>query len=101
MNLFVHSSPKSAIKRCLLRIFIKAKNNNEFMAKDLSQQLLDFIKTVKQQEDSSIQRYNDCVNSINDCFNNFSVGVSAITFIVKDVFDLLIEYLKTLVDDLR
>lgn len=95
----MHSSPKSAIKRCLLRIFIKAKNHNEFMAKNLSQQLLEFMTTVQQEK--NIQTSNDCVNSINDCFNNFSAGVVAVTYIVKDVFDLLIQYLKSLVDCLR
>lgn len=96
-DLFVNATPKSPVKKSILRTFSNSLLQSQISIV-LSQQLLAKLSTVDEQH---FQSCNECVNAVNDCFDNCPAGVAAVSTVLANVFLFLVNYLKRLVHELR
>lgn len=97
--LFLTVDTKHPIRKTILKVLLTA--NNELVKKTLSQNIVYLIKVVKEDSNCTFAKQYDIVINVQNCFNNFPLGIESISSIIDYVISYIMDIFLNLVELLR
>ncbi|KAI4458024.1 thada/death receptor interacting protein [Holotrichia oblita] len=96
--LFLTVDTKHPIRKTISRVLLSA--NNDLVRKTLSENILFLINTDKEEKDCSLMNHYEIITDIQNCFNNFPLGIESISDITDYVTPYVIKLFLSLGDKL-